>query len=263
MSSFRQHEQKHCVIIPSYNSGRLLGETLRELLDLEQPIIVVVDGSTDGSDREPQEWAQLHQGLEVIVLQANQGKGGAVFAGLQRAAEQRITHAVVFDSDGQHSPSEVTRFIRASLSHPEAMILGVPVFSADAPSLRVKGRNIGNWWTNLETWWGGINDSLFGFRVYPVEPALRILRGIRGGRRFDFDTQLAVRLYWAGVPPLNLRTPVHYPKRDSGGVSHFRYVRDNCLLAIVHTCLFLRSLTLIPRLCRYRRRGPLKPDCEA
>lgn len=263
MSHAPEVHRTHCVIVPSYNSGKILAQTVRDLLDVWQPVIVAIDGSTDGSEVELQEMMRGDKGLEVLVSPSNEGKGATVLAALECAAARGLTHAAVFDSDGQHVAGEVPRFMRASLAHPEAMILGVPVFGGDAPSLRVKGRRVGNWWANLETWWGGIDDSLFGFRVYPVEPSLRILRRLRGGRRFDFDTQLAVRLYWAGVRPLNLPTPVLYPKREAGGVSHFRYARDNFLLLRVHTRLFLRSLTMLPRLYRYKRRGPLQQDIQA
>jgi hypothetical protein len=147
--------------------------------------------------------------------------------------------------------------MKASLTHPEAMILGMPIFGADAPRHRVLGRRIGNAWTHLETLGGGIGDSLFGFRVYPVAQSLHILRTISGGRRFDFDTQLAVRLYWAGVPPLNLPTRVTYPPKESGGVSHFRYARDNALLSWTHLQLALLALRQLPRLLKLRRRNRL------
>jgi hypothetical protein len=97
----------------------------------------------------------------------------------------------------------------------------------------------------LETLWGGVRDSLFGFRLYPLEPAVRIMESIRTARRFDFDTELAVRLFWDGVRPVNRPVPVVYPSRASGGVTHFKYLRDNLLLAGTHTRL---CLMLIPRL---------------
>ena len=258
MSATPVQHHRRCVIVPSYNSGRLLGDTLRSCLEVWQPVIAVIDASTDGSASQARDLMDGTDRLEVIVHARNAGKGAAVLTGMERAAALGMTHAAVFDGDGQHEAAELPRFMAASAAHPEAMVLGVPVFGADAPALRVGGRRVGNWWTNLETWWGGIDDSLFGFRVYPIVPSLRILRGIKGGRRFDFDTQLAVRLYWAGVPPLSLSTPVRYPQRASGGVSHFRYLQDNLLLTRVHTGLFLRSLTMLPRLYRYRRRGPLR-----
>lgn len=250
-------DSRRCVIIPSYNSGGLLRDTLLSVLENWRPVIVVLDGSTDGSGDAVRTLAGERNDLHIINRASNGGKGDAVLAALEFAESLGFTHAAVFDADGQHEAADIARFMEASRLHPEAMVLGVPVFGAEAPVERVKGRRIGNWWTNLETLWGGIGDSLFGFRVYPVGPSVKILKGIRGGRRFDFDTQLAVRLYWEGVPPLNLPTRVHYPRREAGGVTHFRYVRDNLLLARVHCRLVLRAALLLPRLLLYRRRPRL------
>jgi hypothetical protein len=157
------------------------------------------------------------------------------------------------DADGQHSADYVVRFMETSTEHPEAMILGVPIFGPDAPSERVKGRRVGNWFANLETLWGGVRDSLFGFRVYPLAPAVRIMESIKTARRFDFDTELAVRLFWAGVRPINQLVPVHYPPHELGGVSHFKYLRDNLLLAGTHTRLCLLMLTRLWSVWRLRQ----------
>ncbi|MFZ4683810.1 MAG: glycosyltransferase family 2 protein, partial [Terrimicrobiaceae bacterium] len=156
-----------------------------------------------------------------------------------------FSHALLMDADGQHPAGKVDEFMSLSARNPQAMILGEPVFGPDAPPERVKGRRIGNGFANLETLGGGIHDSLFGFRLYPLEPAVRIMESIRTARRFDFDTELAVRLYWEGVQPINRPVPVLYPPREKGGVTHFHYLRDNLLLAGTHLRL---CLSLLPRL---------------
>jgi hypothetical protein len=134
------------------------------------------------------------------------------------------------------------------------MILGVPQFTKEAPAARAHGRRVGNWWTNLETLWGGINDSLFGFRVYPIAKSLAVLEKIGVGRRYDFDTQLAVRLFWAGVRPINVRVPVTYFTPAQGGISHFKYLRDNLLLIRSHTGLVLQMPFRMAR--RGRQKNP-------
>jgi glycosyltransferase involved in cell wall biosynthesis len=249
--------QRHCIIIPSYNSGPLLAETVRSVMTLGLPVIVVIDGSSDDSEIPVLRMTKELTGLYVLLNQVNAGKGGAFLDGLEFASAQGFTHAVAFDSDGQHDVSDIPAFISASLKFPDAMILGVPVFGPEAPASRVNGRRVGNWWTNLETLWGGVNDSLFGFRVYPIEPSIRIMKSLKGGRRFDFDTQLAVRLYWSGVQPLNMPSKVRYRDRKEGGVTHFRYLRDNLLLIWVHTQLTLKAIPMLPRLIRLRARRPL------
>lgn len=172
---------------------------------------------------------------------------------MKAALDAGFSHALLMDADGQHSADHVVRFIETSMEHPGAMILGVPIFGPDAPSERVKGRRVGNWFANLETLWGGVRDSLFGFRVYPLAPAVRIMEAIKTARRFDFDTELGVRLFWAGVRPINQLVPVHYPPRELGGVSHFEYLRDNLLLAGTHTRLCLLMLTRLWSVWRLRQ----------
>lgn len=246
-----------CVLIPSYNSGPLLEKTVRAVLKQWSPVIVVLDGSDDGSGDFLSGMARDDGALHVVRRERNGGKGAAILSGLELAGRLGMTHAALFDADGQHDAEDIPRFMEASRSHPEAMILGLPVFGPEAPPVRIWGHRFANWWTNLETLWGGIGDSLFGFRIYPVRQSLDILRSIKDGRGFDVDTQLAVRLYWQGVPPLNIPTKVRYLRKTSGGVTHFNYLRDNILLVRVHTGFVFRSLLLWPRLIRFRRRTPL------
>jgi glycosyltransferase involved in cell wall biosynthesis len=248
---------RHCVIIPSYNTGPILEKTVRSVLATGAALIVVIDGSTDGSEQQLSQLQVANSAFHVVQLPVNSGKGCAVLTAMEKARSLGFTHVVVFDADGQHDADDIPRFIEASCRHPDAMVLGRPIFGDDAPPERVHGRRAGNWFAHAETWWGGIDDSLFGFRVYPTAPALAVMEKIHRGRRFDFDTQIAVRLYWAGVPPLNLDTRVTYPAQHHGGVSHFHYLRDNLLLARAHAGLLLKSFYLAPRLWKLRNRPRL------
>jgi len=246
----------HLVLIPSYNPGRKVFDTVREARAQWNPVWVVVDGSTDGTTALLQDMAAQDDGLHVLVLGTNQGKGAAVLHGLQEAARQGFTHALCMDSDGQHPAALIGDFMARSRQTPSAMVLGVPVFDASAPALRVKGRQVSNWWANLETLWMGIGDSLYGFRVYPIEPLCRVMQGQRWMRRFDFDPEAVVRLCWSGVRPVNLPAPVKYLRADEGGVSHFNYWRDNRLLTWMHTRLMFGFLLRLPLLL-WRKFFPL------
>lgn len=238
----------HLVLIPSYNPGPKVLDTVRAALAQWSPVWVVVDGSTDGSAEQLQQMAKEHPGLRVIVLPENRGKGAAVLEGITRAAAEGYTHALTMDSDGQHPADLIPAFMAASRAEPAKMVLGKPVFDADAPALRVNGRKVSNGWANLETLWMGIGDSLYGFRVYPIAPLIEIMQANRFMRRFDFDPEAVVRLCWAGVRPRNIDAPVRYFRADEGGVSHFRYLRDNTLLTWMHTRLFLGFLLRLPLL---------------
>jgi glycosyltransferase involved in cell wall biosynthesis len=246
------------VLIPSYNPGGKVFETVRAAREQWEPVWVVVDGSTDGTAAGLQEMALGDPGLRVLVRPKNGGKGAAVLDGLTEASRQGFTHVLTMDSDGQHPADRIAAFMADSAAHSEAMVLGEPVFDTSAPSIRVKGRKISNWWANLETLWSGIHDSLFGFRVYPIAPLLRLMRSSLWMRRFDFDVEAVVRLSWAGVPARNLPAQVKYFTAAEGGVSHFHYGRDNVLLSSMHARLFAGFLLRLPFLLvrRSLRRGP-------
>ena len=244
----------HLVLIPSYNPGPAVLATVQAARAQWPVVWVVDDGSNDGSTASLQELAASDPGLHLIVLPRNSGKGAAVLAGLEAAAAAGFTHVLTMDADWQHPAALIPDFMAASQAAPAAMILGKPVFGPEAPALRVNGRKVSNGWANFETLWMGIGDSLYGFRVYPIAPLMRIMRGRRWMRRFDFDPEAVVRLCWAGVQPINKDAPVRYLSAEEGGVSHFRYLRDNILLTWMHTRLFLGFLGRLPLLLLRRWR---------
>jgi glycosyltransferase involved in cell wall biosynthesis len=234
--------------MPCYNPGWKVQETVREARAHWHPVWVVVDGSTDGTTGHLIDMAARDDGIEVLVLPENRGKGAAVLHGLDQAAGRGFSHALCMDSDGQHPAAMIPEFMARSRQWPDAMVLGVPVFDASAPALRVKGRRISNWWANLETLWMGIGDSLYGFRVYPIAPLRRVMHRQPWMRRFDFDPEAVVRLCWSGIRPVNVPAPVRYLSADEGGVSHFNYWRDNILLSWMHIRLMSGFLLRLPML---------------
>lgn len=251
------------VVLPTFNSGDQLLRTVCSALQQHHPVWVVVDGSTDGSDRRLEVEMREESGWEMFRHAVNQGKGACVLTALEEAARRGVRWILVMDADGQHPAGAIPGFLDLAKRNADAMILGVPVFGPEAPAERIHGRKVGNWFTSLNTLWGGVGDSLFGFRVYPVGPTLEVMRSIRTARRFDFDTEVVIRLVWAGIRPINCPVPVFYPARAQGGVTHFRYWRDNLLLARTHVRLFAGMLRRLPELlCRkwdvrkqYRNRG--------
>ena len=245
----------HLVLLPSYNTGPRLREVVEEVLRHWQPVMVVVDGSTDGSEQPLLELAKAEPQLRLLRLSRNSGKGAATLAGARAARELGFTHALVMDADGQHPAGSIAEFMGASRGQPGALVLGRPVFPANIPAERRYGRKLSTGLVHFELGGGHVADPLFGFRVYPLEPLLAELGPRRGGRRYDFDTEAAVRLCWAGVPSLNLAAPVRYFSRTEGGVSHFHYARDNATLVWLHTRLIAELLLWRWWAVRRHRRG--------
>jgi glycosyltransferase involved in cell wall biosynthesis len=250
--------QTHLLLIPSYNTGPKVFDTVRAARAQWNPVWVVTDGSTDATPQGLRAMAAADSGLKLLELPVNVGKGAAVLHGLQAALAAGYSHVLTMDSDGQHPAELIPAFMQASIRRPEVMVLGQPVFDASAPLLRVRGRRVSNWWTNLETLGAGIADSLYGFRVYPVVELIAVMRHQPWMRRFDFDTEAVVRLAWRGVKPVNMAAPVKYLSAEEGGVSHFHYGRDNLLLTWMHLRLMLEFVLRLPSLL-WRRLRHLPP----
>lgn len=247
--------ETHLVLLPTYNTGPRLAGVVAGVLRHWPAVLVVVDGSTDESERAVLELAKTNGGLTVLILPRNLGKGGAVLAGARAAVARGFTHALVMDADGQHPEESIAEFMAVSRQRPDALVLGRPVFPANTPLARLYGRKLSIGMVRVEMLGAAVDDPLFGFRVYPLVRLLEVLGSRRGGQRYDFDTEAAVRLGWAGVPPLNVAAPVRYFSRAEGGVSHFHYLRDNATLVWMHTRLVTELLFWRwPALLAHRRR---------
>lgn len=235
-----------CIVVPVYNHEHAIGAVVAGLLRHDAPCILVDDGSNVACAAVLDALAQANpERVTLVRLAPNQGKGAAVLAGFRRAAQLGYSHVLQIDADGQHDTADVPVFLAQARSHPNAVIAGHPIYDASVPKARLYGRYATHIWVWINTLSFDIKDSMCGFRVYPVAPvnALAARRGI--GVRMNFDTDILVRLFWDGLPVINLPTRVSYP---SDGVSHFRVWRDNVLISWMHTVLFFGMLPRIPRL---------------
>jgi glycosyltransferase involved in cell wall biosynthesis len=239
-------EVRPLILIPSYNTGAILHDTVRGILAAGQDTWVIIDGSTDGSAASLTPLACAR--FKLIQLPQNCGKGAAILHGLRLAIATGYSHVLTIDADGQHPAEFIPRFLEQATAHPQAAIFGRPIFDDSAPAIRVGGRKISNFFAQLATLGWGIDDSLFGMRVYPAADLLAVMESTSSARRFDFDPETAVRLAWRGVPIINLPTPVCYPSKEAGGVSQFRYIRDNVLLTRMHLRLFCGFIIRLPLL---------------
>ena len=244
---------KTCIIIPVYNHELAIVPLLAKLQPHGLPCLLVNDGSSPACRRVLQECALQEAGWVTLLDRPdNGGKGAAVIAGFQEAIRLGYSHAIQIDADGQHQAADIAEFLRLSGLKPEAMILGLPRFAADAPKNRRYGRQITNFWIWIHTLSLAIGDGMCGFRLYPLAAVEILLHsGTPLASGMDFDIDIVVRLYWQGVEAVNLPTPVRYPL---DGVSHFNLWRDNLLIAKTHARLFFGMLPRIPRLLARRRR---------
>lgn len=237
---------KLVAVIPVYNHEHAIGQVVAGIRAHALPVILVDDASQPSCAAVLDALAAADpQHVELVRLPVNGGKGAAVSAGLHRAAQRGFSHALQIDADGQHDCNDIPRFVAAAEGRPAAVVTGCPVYDASVPRGRLYGRYATHIWVWINTLSLRIRDSMCGFRIYPLASVLPVIAHPRLGQRMDFDTEVLVRLDWAGVPVINLETPVHYPL---DGVSHFDVLRDNLLISGMHARLFFGMLPRAPKL---------------
>jgi glycosyltransferase involved in cell wall biosynthesis len=225
------------LVIPVYNHGKTLRDVVLRALAVNDNVIVVDDGSTDGG---PETLAEL----PIIELRhpENRGKGAAIITAANEARKRGATHIVTIDADGQHDPADYLRFLPLIDEDPDAIIVGTRTFdSTSVPLLSRFGRGFSNFWLRVQTG-SMLKDTQSGFRVYPL-PLLGWLT-LRV-RHYDFEIEVLVKSVWAGITLREVDISVYYPP-PSLRVSHFRLFMDNIRLSLLNTRLSLRAITPFP-----------------
>ncbi|MFM5669777.1 glycosyltransferase [Aeromonas hydrophila] len=241
-----------CILIPCYNHAGPLAAVLARLAEFELPCLLVDDGSEPIAAATLAALAARYPWVTLLRHPHNQGKGGAVMTGLRRAHALGFSHALQVDADGQHDLADIPALLAEADKHPAALVSGRPLYDDSVPKGRLYGRYITHVWVWIETLSFAIKDSMCGFRVYPLAATCALLERVALGRRMDFDTEVMVRLYWAGVAMRFVPTRVIYP---ADGSSHFQLWRDNRDISWMHTRLVCRLLwDQLLRLCRWPRR---------
>ena len=234
-----------CLLIPIYDHGDTIRGVVESLAYLDLPLLIVDDGSGVHTRRELELLAEEHDWVDVHRRPYNGGRGAALRTGYRLAFGRGFSHAVQLDADAQHDARDVPRLLEAAQKDPRALVLGRPVFDESAPALRMFGRKFSQGLVWLETLSFAIEDPLCGFRCFPLAATVDLLEDDELGDRMDFDPEIAVRLYWRGVPIVSVPTRVRY---HEGGLSHFAPVYDTWLIAQAHGRLVAGMLTRAPSL---------------
>ncbi|MGH0030628.1 MAG: glycosyltransferase family 2 protein [Myxococcota bacterium] len=240
---------KPCLLIPIYDHGETIGGVVESLAYLDLPCLVVDDGSGASTRAELDRLEREHAFVRVHHRAQNGGRGAALRTGYRWAHEQGFSHAVQLDADDQHDPRDVPRLLEAAQKDESALVLGRPLFDESAPALRMFGRKFSQGLVWLETLSMAIEDPLCVFRCFPLAPTVALLDRHPLGDRMDFDPEIAVRLYWEGLPIASVPTRVRY---HEGGLSHFAPAYDSWLIARAHGRLVAGML---PRAVGLLRRG--------
>ena len=254
MSTVDQNRQQEvlrqrgiCVVIPTYNNGGTIGRVVAGALEQCRDVIVVNDGSTDATASILDGFGK--EGLTVVTLDKNRGKGAALKAGFRKALELGFAYAITLDGDGQHYPENIATMLHANQAHPGALILGSRIMDGTD---RSKGSSFANRFSNFWLWvqtGRRLDDTQTGYRLYP----LRKLHGLSLlTSRYEAELELLVFASWHGVELVPTPINVYYPPREER-VSHFRPGMDFARITVLNTVLcFLAVVYGLPlRLWRW------------
>lgn len=245
------------ILLPTYHNERTLGDVVRRARTTGLACIVVDDGCRDNTAlvlKDLQTESRRDGGPQVVVVRhmCNLGKAAALMTGFAEARKLGFTHAVTVDTDGQHDPEEIPRLVDAARADPEALVLGERAEKVEGgtPWRSLIGRKFSNGLIRLG---GGlrVRDSQTGFRVYPVAMARALKCRVE---RFGFETEILVRLGWAGGRVVRLPITSRYLPMGER-VSHFRPWLDSFRWCRMHLNLMAEKFT-------FWRKKPMWPAVE-
>ncbi len=224
---------KTFVVVPVYNHSTTLRQVVEESLKRHPTVLVVDDGSTDGSAA-----AVSDLPVEILRHPRNQGKGAALISAAEWGLQRGMSHMISLDADGQHSTEDLPKFFSSITEFPRALIVGHRDFAQTSiPGSSRFGRSFSNFWLRLQTG-SRLKDTQSGFRAYPllIFQELNFLT-----HRYNFEIEVLVRSAWAGIELRDVDISVYYPP-DNERISHFRGFMDNWRLTLLNTYLTLRSM---------------------
>jgi len=223
-----------CVVVPTYNNQKTLGNVLDEILQLTSSVIVVNDGSTDQTDRL---LADYDDRIEVVSYKPNRGKGFALKTGFDRAETLGFKNAITIDADGQHKPSELGLFVRYAENYPDALLIGQRTVEGHMSAKSHFANQFSNFWFTVQTAIR-LKDTQNGFRLYP----LSVMNGLRPlTTRYEAELELLVRSAWKGIRIIPVPIHVYYPPAEER-LSHFRPGKDFFRISVLNTCLTLLAV---------------------
>lgn len=211
--------KSYVVVIPAYNEAGTIRNVVGRTLQLGLPVIVVDDGSTDGTSDQVTD-------LDIVLLrnEPNAGKAASLWLGMQVAQDLSVEGVITLDGDGQHRPEDIPRIIEASESHPENIVIGSRLHDRETiPAKRYYANRFANFWI---AWASGmpLEDSQSGFRLYPAELLQGLSIDTSRENSFVFESEIIIEAGWRGIGVFNVNIPAIYGAALRP--SHFQSVTD-------------------------------------
>jgi glycosyltransferase involved in cell wall biosynthesis len=185
-----RHSIQCAAVIPCRNEALALPGLLEELRFFLSSVLVVDDGSRDGTAT-----IARQKGAECIKLRPGQGKGAALQAGFLYLGELGFTHALTLDGDGQHCPGDIPNFLACHQDTEADLIVGRREMRAGTmPWPRLfANRAMSACLSFCEG--RALPDSQCGFRLVNLERARHIGAA---SRHFEYESEMLVKFIRRG-----------------------------------------------------------------
>jgi glycosyltransferase involved in cell wall biosynthesis len=238
------------VVVPAFNEAASIRALIRRLEQQADRIIVVDDGSTDGTANEVADRA-----VTLIRHEHNQGKGAALTSGIRAAtASDAAAWIATVDGDGQHNPEQLTTLLAYCRQYPDALVLGARTGKAThAPWSRRFANGVADFFIS----WAAqqrVTDTQTGLRVYPAAALIALMdQGRIRSSGFGWEAEALIELARAGTPIIEVTVAAIY--NHSGSPSHYRPARDSAIITLlVGRRLLARGLDPVGLLRSRRKR---------
>jgi glycosyltransferase involved in cell wall biosynthesis len=184
---------KTVVILPAYNAGRFLGKVIDDIVALHPDFIplVIDDGSSDNTA----DVAELHNAT-LIKHPVNKGKGAALITGFDFVGNNDVDWAFTMDSDGQHLPEELHRFVKSAAENNLDVVIGTRMDDNESMPWLRKVTNIFTSWVVSSVSGASIPDSQNGYRLFKATSLKNL---VLESTNYDLESEILVKLAWSGA----------------------------------------------------------------
>jgi len=217
---------KVVALIPALNAARTLPPIVVETRRQLEPVLVIDDGSSDGTGE-----VARAVGATVLRHEVNRGKGAALKTGFAWALANGYDGVITLDADGQHLPSEIPKFLAAGGD----LIIGGRDHLFEQMLPRRRNANRFSAWCISKCAGVRVPDSQSGFRFYSAE----LLRAVQlRADGFDMESEVIVRAGRRGFRIVTI--PIELGFVDGLSTSHYKPLKDTLRIAwtVTRTRLF-------------------------
>jgi dolichol-phosphate mannosyltransferase len=210
------------LILPTYDEAENIEAIVaaaREVLERAAPgahrMLVVDDGSPDGTGAIADRLAAEHEAVEILHRTAREGLGPAYLAGFAYALERGAAHVLEMDADFSHDPADLARLLAAAAE--ADLVLGSRYVAGGAVSDWGRVRRLvsrGGSWYARRVLGLGVRDLTGGFKCFRREVLEAIDLPTVRSRGYAFQVELTHRAVRAGFRVVEL--PIVFRDRQAG-----------------------------------------------